>query len=186
VAAELLQLLLRAGEVLDQVDLAIGDDDVGATGEDRLHQVADALLRVLVVAVGVHDDVGAQLQRPLHAVVEGAAQTPVPRVPHEVRDAVLLRDLDRAIRRAVVDDHDDDLVDPVDLLRDRREDRGQGLLLVQTGDLDHEAHGRRLPRADGETGTAHEGSSGRGTAAGEIRRGGPGTCTHRGSAVGSR
>jgi hypothetical protein len=99
-AAEPLQQHLRAGEVLDEVDLPVGDDDVGAAGDDRLHQVGDALLRVLVVAVGVDDDVGPELERPLHAVVERPAQAAVAGVAHEVDDAVLARDLDvRSVSR---------------------------------------------------------------------------------------
>ena len=37
-----------------------------------------------------------------------------------------------------------DLVDAVDLAREGREGLGEALLLVQTGDLDHQLHGRRL------------------------------------------
>ena len=78
--------------------LPVGDDDVGLAGDDRLNQVGDALLRVLVVAVGVDHDVGAEFERPLHAVVERAAQPLVAGVPDEVGDPVRLGHLDRAVR----------------------------------------------------------------------------------------
>jgi len=123
--------------VLDQVHLPVGDDDVGPAGQDRLHQVGDALLRVLVVAVGVDHDVGAELERALHPVVEGAPEPAVAGVPHEVRDAVLLGHLDGAVRGAVVDDQHQDLVDAGDRRGDAGQDCGERLLLVEAGDLDH-------------------------------------------------
>ena len=61
--------------------------------QDGRHEVADALLRVLVVAVGVHHDVGAVRERVLDAVREGAREAHGARVPHDVDDAVLARDL---------------------------------------------------------------------------------------------
>jgi hypothetical protein len=123
--------------VLDEVHLPVGDDDVGAALEDRLDQVGDALLRVLVVPVGVDDDVRAELERPLDAVVEGPPQAAVARVADEVRDPVLAGDLDGAVARPVVDDQDEDLVDARDRPRDGGEDGGERLLLVEAGDLDH-------------------------------------------------
>ena len=110
----LLQQLLHGREVLDEVDLAVGDDDVGPPLDDRPDEVGDPLLRVLVVAVGVDDDVGAELEGVVDAVLEGAGQPLVAGVPHEVRDAERAGDLDRPVGRAVVDDDDDDLVDALD------------------------------------------------------------------------
>ena len=92
-------------------DLAVGDDDVRRAGDDRLHQLGDLLLGVLVVAVGVDQDVGAELEGPHDAVVEGPAEALVAGVVHELPDPVGLGHLDRAVRRAVVDDQHDDLVD---------------------------------------------------------------------------
>ncbi|OEI68695.1 hypothetical protein Cus16_1802 [Curtobacterium sp. ER1/6] len=57
-------------------------------------------------------------------------------MPDEVPDSVGLRDLDRAVGAAVVDDQDLDLVDALDLARDRVDDGGEGVLLVEAGDLD--------------------------------------------------
>ncbi len=57
--SEALQPLLRARELRDALDRPLTDDHVGA-GEDRRDQVADAAAVVLVVGVGVDDDVGAE------------------------------------------------------------------------------------------------------------------------------
>ncbi len=118
------------------MNLPVGDDDVGLASDDRLDQVGDALLGILVVAVGVHDDVRAELEGADHPVVERAAETLVADVVHELGDAVGARDLDGAVAAAVVDDEDDDLVDARDRLRDALEHRRKGLLLVQARDLD--------------------------------------------------
>ena len=136
--------LLGRREVLDQVHLAVGDDDVGRALDDRPHEVGDALLRVLVVAVGVDDDVGAELQRVVDAVLEGAGQSLVAGVPDEVGHAEGAGDLDRPVGGAVVDDDDDDLVDALDRPRDRLQDRREGLLLVQARHLHDELHGHSI------------------------------------------
>src|SRR5882757_6133849 len=103
--------------------LTVGNDDVCPPGDDRLNQVGDALLRVLVIAVGIDQDVATELQSALHAIMERAAQTAVAGMPDEVRHAVLLGNLDRAVGRTVIDDEDDDLVDPGDLFWDRIENQ---------------------------------------------------------------
>ena len=127
--------------MLDRVDLPVGDDDVGGAVDDRLHEVADAVLGVLVVAVGVHQDVGPELQGSHDPVVEGTSQTLVAGVVHELGDAVRPRDLHRAVRGTVVDHEDDDLVDPLDLAGDRLQDKRQRLLLVEARDLNDKLHG---------------------------------------------
>ena len=134
---KLLQHDLGAGEVLDQVHLPVGDHDLGLTGDDRLDEIGDALLRVLVVTVGVDHDVGAQFECALHAVVEGAAQSPVACMAHEVGDAHRPRDLDGAVGRTVVDDQHDDLVDARDRCGDRLENQREGLLLVEARNLNN-------------------------------------------------
>ena len=88
--------------MLDLVDLPVSDHDVRGPRDDRLDQIGDALLGVLVVAVGVDEDVGSELEGASNAVVEGAAQALVARVVHELPDAVgpaPPRRSDRSIRR---------------------------------------------------------------------------------------
>ena len=80
--------------MLHQVDLPVGDDDVGAALHDRPHQVRDPVLRVLVVSVGVDDDVGADLQRVVDPILERAGKPLVAGVAHEVCNAERARDLD--------------------------------------------------------------------------------------------
>ncbi len=118
------------------MDLTVGDDDLRLTAQDRLDEVADALLRVLVVSVGVDHDVRAELEGALHSVVEGAAQSAIAGVPDEMGHPVGLRHLDRSVGRAVVDDQHDDLGDAGNLLRDRGQDQSEGVLLVQARHLD--------------------------------------------------
>ena len=112
-AAEALQALLQRREVLDLVRLAVADHHVGVAGEDRRHELRDVAAEVLVVGVGVDDDVGAELQRGVEAGLEGRGQAPVVRQPHDVVDAVLARDLHRAVGGAVVDHEPFDLLDAI-------------------------------------------------------------------------
>ena len=105
----------------------------------------DVRAAVLVVGVGVDDDVGAELQRGVQAGLEARGQALVVRQADDVVDAVRAGDLDRAVGGAVVDDEPLDRVEAGDLAREVGERRGEGLLLVQAGDLDDELHhtGRR-------------------------------------------
>ena len=102
-AAEPLQPFLGAGEVVDLADLAVADDHVGLAGEDRRHQLGDVGAAVLVVGVGVDDDVGAELQAGVEPGLEAGRQALVVGQADDVLDPVLARDLDRAVGRAVVD-----------------------------------------------------------------------------------
>ena len=73
---------------------------------------------------------------------KGPRQPLMIRKAHHLVHAVRLGDGGGAVGAAVVDDDDLDLVDATDLPRQRREGLGKGFLLVQTGDLDHQFHGR--------------------------------------------
>ena len=86
-AAEPLQRLLGAGEVLDLGDLAVADDHVGLAGEDRRDQLGDVGAAVLVVGVGVDDDVGAELEAGVEAGLEAGGEALVVGQPDDVLDA---------------------------------------------------------------------------------------------------
>jgi hypothetical protein len=72
-------------------------------GDDRLDELGDIAAVVLVVGVGVDDDVGAELQRGVHACLEGACEPLVVGQPDDVVDAVLTGDVGGRVGRAVVD-----------------------------------------------------------------------------------
>ena len=79
-------------------------------------------------------------RRGVEARLEAGGEALVVREPHDVVHAVLARDLDGAVGRAVVDHEPLDLVDALDLAREVGERRRQGRLLVEAGDLDDELH----------------------------------------------
>ena len=98
--------------MLDGVRAAVADDHVGVPGDDRLDQAQDVRPAVLVVGVGVDDDVGAELQRGVQTGLEARGQALVVRQADDVVDAVRAGDLDRAVGGAVVDDEPLDRVEP--------------------------------------------------------------------------
>ena len=112
--------------MLDLRDPAVADDHVGLAGEDRRDQLDDVGAAVLVVGVGVDDDVGAELEAGVEARLEGGREPLVVGQPDDVLDALLARDLDRAVGRAVVDDQQLDRVEAVDLARQVGDRRRQG------------------------------------------------------------
>ena len=138
--AEPLKALLQRREVLDRNHVAVADHHVRLTRDDRLHELGDVLTAVLVVGVGVHDHVGAELQRGVHAGLECARQPLVVRQAHDVADAVGARDGDRVIARPVVDHENLDRIEPGKLAGEVGERRRKLLRLVLAGNLDDQLH----------------------------------------------
>ena len=130
------------------VDLAVADDHVGLAGEDRRDQLRDVGARVLVVGVGVDDDVGAELQAGVEPGLEAGREPLVVGQPDDVLDPAFARHLDRAIGRAVVDHEQLDRVEAVEGARQVGDRRRQRLFLVQAGDLDDQLQ-RRAPEYGG-------------------------------------
>ena len=102
-AAEALEPLLDRREVLDRVRLPVPDHHVGRAGHDRLHEPGHVAPVVLVVGVGVHDHVGAELEAGVEPGLERGGQAAIVGEPDDVVHAVLARHLHRAVGRAVVD-----------------------------------------------------------------------------------
>ena len=137
-AAHALEALLDRREVLELRDLAVADHHVGAARDDRLDQLRDVARVVLVVGVGVHDDVGAELEARVEPGLERGGEALVVREPDDVVDAVRARDVDRAVGRAVVDHEPLDRVDAGHLAGEVGERLRELLFLVLAGDLDDE------------------------------------------------
>ena len=99
--------------MVDLVDLAVADDHVGLAGEDRRDQLGDVGAAVLVVGVGVDDDVGAEFQAGVEPGLEAGGQALVVGQADDVLDPALAGDRDGAVGLAVVDHQQLDLVDAV-------------------------------------------------------------------------
>nr|WP_276604464.1 hypothetical protein [Nannocystis sp. RBIL2] len=143
--APALQQPLERAEVRDGVGLAIAHDEVGAAGEDRRAQASDVGAGVLIVGVGVDDDVGAEREAGVDAGLERDREPAVAREAQHVVHADLLGHGRGVVGAAVVDDEHLDAVDPRQRAREVGEGRRQVLPLVEAGDLDDELHraGRR-------------------------------------------
>ena len=152
-AAQPLEALLQRREVLDAVGVAVAHHHVGVAGDDRLHQLHDVPAVVLVVGVGVHDHVGAELQAGVEPGLEGGRQPLVVGEPHDVVHAVRAGDVDRVVGGAVVDHEPLHAVDARHLARQVGERVGQLGALVEAGDLDDQLHCK-----EGHKGRAGSGS----------------------------
>jgi hypothetical protein len=71
--------------------------------------------RVLVIAIGVDNDVGSKFKAFFEAVGEGGGQTQIASMAKDVGDLVSLRDSDSVVTAAVVDDKSFNAVDAGDL-----------------------------------------------------------------------
>ena len=121
-------------------DVARADHQVGTAGNDRLGQLADVARVVLVVAVGVHNHVGAHAQCCVETARERHGEPLVLREAHDGVGAVVAGHLHRVIGGAVVDDQPQHLAEAVHLARQCAQGCSQRLCLVEAGDLDDQPH----------------------------------------------
>jgi hypothetical protein len=135
-AAERLQEFLGSRKMFDRGGLPVADDDIGAAVEYRPDQSRDIVRLVLVVAVGVDDDVGAARETGIEPGCERRGEAAIARMAHDVIGAAGARDVGRAVARAVVDHQDLDPVDAVDAARNGGDGRRQAFRLVEAGNLD--------------------------------------------------
>src|SRR5262249_47014301 len=110
-AADPLQPLLQGREVLNGMRLAIGNDNVSFALDNRLDQISYALAGILIVAVGIDQDVRAELESLQDPVMERLSQSHVAGVVDEVVDAQLAGDLDGTVGRTVIDNQILDRID---------------------------------------------------------------------------
>ncbi len=113
--AEVLHQALAFSEMLVSQRLTVANDHVGLVGKNGGYQFADLTAGVLVIGVGIDDDVRAKRQRELHTADEGLRKTTVAAVPQDVVRAMLQRHLGGAVRGAIVDHQHDHFVDSRDL-----------------------------------------------------------------------
>jgi hypothetical protein len=121
-------------------DAAVADDDVGAALQDRLDKRGDVAAVILVIGVGVDDDVGALGQRPVEPRAEGRGKPAVGPVLDDVADAEAGGNLGGGVAAAVVDDQIFDLVDAFDRLRLGGDGRRQMIAFVEARNLDDQLH----------------------------------------------
>lgn len=116
-AAEPLEELAGRGHLRERLDVAIADADVGLAGDERGEQLRDVGAVVLVVGVGVDDEVGAVGERRVDAGDEGGRESFVAAEAHDVVDARTARHVGGAVAGAVVDDQRLDDVDAGNVAR---------------------------------------------------------------------
>ena len=83
---------------------AVADDDVRLAADDRRDQCCYVAAVILIVGVGVDDDVGAFGKRAVHPRAEGGGEAAVGAVADDVMDAQPRGDLAGFVPAAVVDD----------------------------------------------------------------------------------
>ncbi len=97
--------------------MSVTNNDVCLAIDDWLNQVGNTVLWVLVVAIGIDDDVGAVTQSIVNTVSETACQPHIATVMHEVFNAKLFGDFNGFVSRSVIDNQPLDFVDVWQLLR---------------------------------------------------------------------
>ena len=122
--------------MLDVFWIAIADDEFGPALQDRPDELLDILAAILIVAVGIDDDICAFPERIIHARREGVPEAPVGRKPDQVVDTVIEGHLCGSVSTPIIDDQDLDRIDPIDLAGQVAERGGEGGLFIEARNLD--------------------------------------------------
>jgi hypothetical protein len=142
-----LEEFLGKRKVRDLADGPSPDDNVRFSADDRPDEQRDVSSTVLVVGVGVHDNVRALFQASFDARGKTARQPLMARQADNVMSTALPCHLCGSIRAAVIDDEPFDGVHAIQLPRQLSKRLRQRQCLVVTGDLDDELH-KLLLKAD--------------------------------------
>ncbi len=126
--------------MLDRLHAAVADDHVRLAGEDRANEIDDRASSILVVTIGVHDHIRAELETRIEARLERGRETLAARQAHDVVDAVLTGDADGVVVGPVVDDQPLDSVEAVQCAWQLGKRRGKLLGLVEARNLDDQLH----------------------------------------------
>jgi len=108
VTTEFLELFFKPGKILNFVNLTVADHDLGFFSENRLNKPRDVRTFVLVISVGVDDDVGAEFQCFFQPGFESPRQSFVLIKMNEMVYSPLASNFDRAILTAVVNNQNFD------------------------------------------------------------------------------
>ena len=103
--------------MLNRLHVARADNDVGLVHENRFDEAGNISTTVLIIGIGVHDDICSELQRCIQPGGKRFRQPLMMRKPDNMMDAVLTGHFDGTIRAAVVHDQQLDDVDTGNLAR---------------------------------------------------------------------
>ncbi|CDX55531.1 hypothetical protein MPL1032_20153 [Mesorhizobium plurifarium] len=136
--ADLLQELLDRGEMLDFRYWPGADNHIRAPFQHRIDEGRNVGCMILVVGIGVDDDVRAPGQTGFDARHEGVSKTTIAGVPHDVIDTVFPGDPDRFVRASVIYHQPFDAAEAWDGPRQIAQRYRQGFGFVVARNLDNQ------------------------------------------------
>ncbi len=139
--ADVLQELFEGRKVLELLDLPVAHDHVGLARQDGLDEQRDLAAGVLVVGVGIDNDVGAEAQARVDAGLVGICQAAPGGVTDDVIDPGSPGAGHGLVGATVVDEQYFDDVDARDTAWHVADDFGDGFFFVERRDLDNQLHG---------------------------------------------
>lgn len=123
--------------MLNSVGLSIPNDDLRPAFQDGSAELRDVEAGILIVAVGIDDDIGAKPQARVDTGSEGNCKAFVALVVDNIISTALVRYLDRSVGAAVIYDKDLDAVDPLYIPGYVGEGCRQSGFLVKAGNLNN-------------------------------------------------
>ena len=139
----LLQALFERRKVSDGLHLPVADNDVRFSIQNGGNQTWDVGLWVLIISIGINDNVGAQFQACVKSSLKANSQTLMPWQTYDVVDPHPACHFHRLVGAAVVNDQSLDNVDARDGGRHIDQGSWQTLFFVVTRNLDNEVHSSR-------------------------------------------
>lgn len=123
--------------MFDFISLAIGNYNIGFMGQNWFYKFGNVAARILVIGICVDDDVGAEPQTGIQAMLEGVSQSHIFAVLDDVMNTKLPCNFGRAICAAIVNDEYLDAVNSRNGRGKFGNSGGQCFCFVIAGNLDN-------------------------------------------------
>ena len=136
-ASEMLEFFLERREMLGLVNGALTNDDVRFAFQDWTNQFFNIVAAVLVVRVGIDDDIGTVPQAGIQSCHEAFGEAFVASEVHNIMDTPVFGHLDSVVLTAIVDDEIFDCINAVDMFGEGIESDFQGFCFVVAGNLNN-------------------------------------------------
>ena len=126
--------------MVDLSNRACADRDVGPSGQQRFNELWDVVCTILVVGVGVHNDIRACRNACFETGEKRFGKSLVRRQAYDLIDTVRPGDFSGPIPTTVIDDEPLDAIDVRNLPRQSGQSHWERQLLIVARDLDDKFH----------------------------------------------
>jgi len=130
--------------MLDAIDLTIAYDKLGFSIPNRRDDFFNAAPTILIIAIGVHDNICAKLQALIDPDRKGMGQSAIKWQPYDMVNAARPGNFRSPIRTAVIDDQKFDFIEAFYFTRQIPNRKRQCFCFIETRNLNNQLQNQPL------------------------------------------